>query len=160
MRDKSPLDEHERRVEILRTLANLTGYSVPLRHLPGGFIPDVIQCSLNSAGLFVGDAKNTETPFNRRTQVRLLHYLHTLAVLLRRPDSHGVFAVCFGNRAIDWEQVISMLMLEAGVQRFTIKKDSFGSHRLVWCLCWYRREMLPATSVCSRGSYTVSCELG
>src|SRR5690348_931280 len=106
MRNTSRLGEHQRRVDFLKTLAQLVGYSVSLPCLPGGSIPDVLQYSPGNHGLFVGDAKNTETPFNQLTQVRLLRYLLSLSAYLRTSNSHCVFAVCFGNYAqrAKWEE--------------------------------------------------------
>src|ERR1700733_14812853 len=65
---KTPrLLEHGRRVEFLKTLAQPAGYSVRLRCLPGSFMPDVLLFAPQSCGLFIGDAKNTETPFSAPT---------------------------------------------------------------------------------------------
>src|SRR5689334_2277066 len=105
LQSRPQLSEHEGRVEFLKALAELAGYSVSLPCLPGGLIPDVLKFSPISRGLFIGDAKNTESPFDQRTQVRLSHYLFSLAIYLRRTNSHGVFAICFGKRTQEdaWE---------------------------------------------------------
>src|SRR5690349_7368217 len=123
----SRMSEHQSRVEFLRALVTLAGYSVRLPCLLGGLIPDVLQFSPSSGGLFVGDAKHTESPRDQQMQVRLLRYLSFLKLHVRRPGTHGVFAICFGDHAegYEWTRTIAMLMSEVGIPNVLIRSSSF-----------------------------------
>lgn len=162
MQNTTRISEHDRRAEFLRTLAELAGYHVKLRCLPDGLLPDVLQFSPTTDGLFVGDAKNKEGPFDRQTQVRLLRYLRSIKIYLRKPNAHALFAICFGNPRQDasWERVIAMLTSEAGIYNSTIRIDAFDRNHLVWHLTWHSSGTLATTCAQSSGSCIASSEVG
>ncbi len=76
----APTAEHETRVDELRTLASLSGFTVDMQ-LPWRLRPDVVRlCPVNLA-LFVGDAKHTENHNRPETRRRLRWYFTALAGL-------------------------------------------------------------------------------
>ena len=109
---------HSYRVHFLDTLAALMGCQVILE---GGFpnrrYPDVLRIDFSHSILFIGDAKNSESPSNRATQARLLEYLRWLSVYVARENTTGIFAICFGREADTdgWMQAVTLLGLEAGL---------------------------------------------
>ena len=86
--------------------------------LPDGRRPDVLRTDPRLTVLFVGDAKNTESPGNVQTQARLLGYLRWLAAFVDRGAGIGVFALCFGEEqhTSRWIMTVSMLALETGLE--------------------------------------------
>jgi hypothetical protein len=74
----SPTPEHESRVDELRTLATLAGFTVDVR-LPWRLRPDVARLSARTLRLLVGDAKHTEDPDCDATLHRLRWYTTALA---------------------------------------------------------------------------------
>src|SRR5206468_314859 len=92
------LSTHDRRVEFLGTLATLMGCTETFGGVfPDGRRPDVLRADSKLTVLFVGDAKNTESPGNLETQARLLRYLRWLAAFVDRGAGIGIFALCFGR---------------------------------------------------------------
>jgi len=70
---------HEYRVAALSTMATLAGYTASFGCLPDGTRPDVLQLHPRGGGVFIGDAKATETPGNVETFDRLERYADFLA---------------------------------------------------------------------------------
>ena len=109
---------HDEKVEFLDAFAVLAGYKEHYgQSLPDGKRPDVLRVDTQNRLLFIGDAKNTEGPHCRETQVRLLRYLRWLAAYVKREASTGVFALCFGNvlAAQGWVDTVSLLSREVGL---------------------------------------------
>jgi len=78
--------------------------------IPDQCRPDVIRVSRRRMLLFIGDAKNSETPGNRETQRRLFAYFRWIAAFLHRKGS-AVFVVGFVHRADTAGWVNTTLML-------------------------------------------------
>lgn len=129
---------HRERTELLRSLGVLFGC---VQEVPGGFAdgtrPDVLRSDAPKAVLFVGEAKDTESPGNTETQLRLLAYLRWINAYIRRGGQRAIVAVCFGTAAHTkrWRDTLAFLSVEAdlvplqsGSERFDIKA------RIVWCL--------------------------
>jgi hypothetical protein len=74
----APTTEHEARVDELRTLATLAGFTVDVR-LPWRLRPDVARLSPVALRLLVGDAKHTEDPACTETLHRLRWYATAIA---------------------------------------------------------------------------------
>jgi hypothetical protein len=103
---------HNQRVEFLDALAALMGCKVKLGGvLPDGRRPDVLRMDVRRGVLFIGDAKDTESPGCRATQVRLLRYLDWLRAHVARTERRGVFALCFGKEADADRWVETVLLL-------------------------------------------------
>ena len=128
--------DHEKRVAILGALANLTGCKQRVSRLPDGRIPDVLQINSESNALFVGDAKHTETPGNVETRLRLLGYLHWIALHSSRDrSSQAFFALAVGNpwHVSAWKEELYHLSCEAGIRRISIRELSLGQRiYIVW----------------------------
>jgi hypothetical protein len=72
----SRFDEHERLVDFLDNMAVMLGCTQTLdSHLPDATRPDVIRLNTQANVLFIGDAKNTESPNSKFTQERLFNYI-------------------------------------------------------------------------------------
>lgn len=132
------LAEHDLRVRFLDTLAVLVGYKESLGgQLPDGLRPDVLRYDSRKGRLFVGDAKNTESPGCLETQVRLLRYLRWLYAHSCSGERSGVFAICFGKSsdARGWVNTVSLLGREAGICFTEYEVERFTQGMLVaWFL--------------------------
>jgi hypothetical protein len=95
---------------------------------PDGRRPDVLRADSRLTVLFIGDAKNTESPGNSETQARLLGYLRWLAAFVERGAGIGVFALCFGEErhTSRWVKTASMLALEVGLEPAEQGVERFG----------------------------------
>lgn len=92
---------HDKRVRFLEVLADLIGcheHIVP--GFPDGTMPDVLRKNSRGGMLFVADAKNTETPGNIDTQVRLSNYIRWVAMHVNSGKGSAIFLICF-RRASD-----------------------------------------------------------
>lgn len=112
-----PTEAHERRATFLCSLAMLAGCTGSMGgQFPDGCRPDVIRYAAGRRLVFLGDAKDTETPGCRATRARLAAYLRWL----RAHDAAGgaaIFAVCFGRRgdAEGWFRTMVELAHREGV---------------------------------------------
>lgn len=71
----APSPTHEERKAILDAVATLAGFILPWRlELPDGSRPDVARTSRCTSGIFLGDAKATESPGTWATTTRLITY--------------------------------------------------------------------------------------
>ncbi len=73
MKVGAPSRTHESRVRDLETLAALAGYTEPAA-LAWRLRPDVVRACPRNGALFLGDAKDTETPGCMATRARLRWY--------------------------------------------------------------------------------------
>src|SRR5262245_50058296 len=101
-----PSEAHETRVEVLRALASLCGChrALPLAlHVD----PDVVRFDRAHRRVFVGDAKQTESPGNRETARRLAGYAVAARPLLAA-GWDALFVVCHGatHRADPWSSAL------------------------------------------------------
>jgi hypothetical protein len=96
-------------------------------------MPDVLRLDVSRGIVFLGDAKHTEYPECKDTQVRLSRYLSWLASFLNGKRGIGFFGICFGNaaHAHGWVEVIQRLCEEAGLSCIRQGLDYFGSGRIV-----------------------------
>ena len=109
---KNCLAEHNNMVFFLDTLALLVGCKESIGGiLPDGKRPDVLRIDSKREILFIGDAKNTEAPTSKETQVRLFRYLRWLAAHVTKENRVGIFAICFGKKADSAAWMQTMLML-------------------------------------------------
>jgi hypothetical protein len=126
--------EHECRRKFLHALAVLTGFEPqPYIGLPDGSIPDVLLVQRSTRGLFIGDAKETETPGTGDTQARLIRYMHWFGVHLEHPLSWGMFAICCGGDVEAWLRVLNFLACESGLHELQYGGDCFGGGFHVAC---------------------------
>lgn len=127
---------HADRVEFLASLAMLFGCAQDAGHeLPDGRRPDVTRLDSRSALLFIGEAKDTESPGNVETQVRLLSYLKWIKAYVDEPGRLGVLAVCFGTagHTLSWGDTLDFLSREVGLVATDSGSQRFDAHtRVVW----------------------------
>ena len=108
---------HDELVQVLDALAQLIGCTEGMGGwLPDGLCPDVIRLDRRQNVLFIGDAKDTETPGNKATQCRLQGYARWLATFVNRSGNTGLFALCVDNKAevSEWTHLVRTLGLEVG----------------------------------------------
>lgn len=86
-----PSHAHERRRTLLEAIADVAGYRLTMA-LPNGSFPDVLRFHVDRTGLFLGEAKHTERPYDVHSIDRLRGYLGWLAPL-SRPGLGSVLAV-------------------------------------------------------------------
>lgn len=132
------LPSHERRVRSLDALATLIGCRETLGPcLPDGLRPDVLRIDSRRGALFIGDAKDTESPGNRATQARLQTYLRWLAAHAASGRGSGIFAIGFGRGADapGWVETATLLGREARLRYVAQGVDRFDADLLV---AWFR----------------------
>ena len=123
------LKDHNSKALFLDALAILVGCRDSLGGvLPDGKRPDVLRIDLDREILFMGDAKNTESPGNKETLVRLSRYLRWLALHVTKKNRIGIFAICFAKRAdaIKWENAMLMLAREINLICAKFGRNTFG----------------------------------
>jgi hypothetical protein len=111
---------HERRRHLLDDMASLMAFppaTDPMLALPDGSIPDVLRIDIYRRRLFIGDAKDVETPGNTATRRRLSHYV-LWACAATRKGFDVVVAICHGRQweALDWARTLNTLARSAGVE--------------------------------------------
>lgn len=121
------LELHGVRTTFLDTLAVLSGCYEPIgSSFPDGCRPDVARVNLSKRFLFIGDAKNTESPGNIATRERLLCYLRWFEAHVRA-GGDGVFAICVGYDADirGWVEAIKTLVNETRCQCLNWRVNRF-----------------------------------
>jgi hypothetical protein len=137
-----PSVEHEYYVEILNDVAMMMGFFASLDALPDGTRPDVLRINIATGGVFLGDAKVTESPNCMATQVRYQHYVNWLsASRMAMPSS--VCGICFGKcgKAHAWKGLLADTLINGGltVARLELCRIAFPIG-LVWAQpCRVRR---------------------
>ena len=128
---------HELRREFLDSLAVLSGYAQELDGgLPDGRRPDVLRIDLKRQRLFIGDAKDSESPKDLNAGVRLLAYFRWLSTHVVARSGRGTVAICFGNarHARGWIATLKTLAQEAGIAEVVTGVEKFSSDFfVVWC---------------------------
>lgn len=134
-----PSEAHEDRRRALDALAILTGHTAALPWgFPDGLRPDVLRCDLSRSSLFVGDAKEVETPGCLETRVRLLRYIRWVASHVQTGRRTATLAICFGpaSQARGWQETLEVLSHEAGMEPILCQHDRLGSgFNVVWLVC-------------------------
>ena len=104
----APSELHELRVRYLETLATLVGHTSEIQ-LYRGNRPDVVRADPRRLGLFIGDAKASESPGCRETRRRLAEYISSADVWLRAGYTANL-AICHGaERNESWAALLNSL---------------------------------------------------
>jgi len=144
VRLNTQLARHDSLVAILDALAILSGVHehLPFDCLPDLSRPDVVRLDRHRNILFIADAKNTETPGNRATQIRLRGYLSWLIAFLRG-GGRGVFALCFETEALvsSWIETVFMLANELSMSAPDWHASSFPPNIVVVRFLWRTQAM-------------------
>lgn len=117
IRKINPGYRHEERRDILSDIAILSGYDTELRRgLPDGTIPDVLRIDSSCGSIFLGEAKDSETPGISSTKQRLLNYLSWFR-LLTNERKGSLFVICVGNNgsSMAWRSTLAGLALSSGI---------------------------------------------
>ncbi|HEU6444586.1 MAG TPA: hypothetical protein VFL61_05965 [Gaiellaceae bacterium] len=106
---------HEERRRTLDALAILGGCREPLLpFLPDGRCPDVLRFDSERRHLFVGDAKDTETPGCSETRARLVRYASWLRANTLVGGS-GTLALCHpAAGGVKWAELLESVAREQG----------------------------------------------
>lgn len=133
---KDPETCHAALTTVLQDLAMLFGCASALRNgLPDGRRPDVLAVSANRDILFVGDAKDTETPGSASTYARFDRYLEWARAYLRRSRGTVIVAICFReeSHAEDWQATLNDLCIDASLPITRLRYDYLAAGvNLVW----------------------------
>jgi len=131
----SRLNEHERLVDFLDTMAVMLGCAQTLNsQLPDTTRPDVIRLNTKSDILFIGDAKNTESPDSISTQERLSNYILWLSLFLSNNNKRKiVFAICHNKRenSHSWLKMSFSLFSRSGIYPSKYGVEEFDSSTYV-----------------------------
>jgi hypothetical protein len=131
------LREHERLVEFMDNMAILLNCTQTLNgQFPDETRPDVVRLNTKKGLLFVGDAKNTESPRSSFTQERLLNYLvWQSSFLLGGYNRKAIFAICTNhpNNASIWINVINTLLNIAEINPARSGINNFDNDT---CIIW------------------------
>lgn len=108
--------EHEHYVDILNDVAIMMGFSASLEILPDGTRPDVLRFNVATNGVFLGDAKATESPNCVATRLRYQHYVDWLAAS-RAAMSSSICGICFGecDNAPGWKGLLADTLITRGL---------------------------------------------
>jgi hypothetical protein len=110
--------DHASRTSVIETLAGLLGFhGQELHYLPDGARPDVLRFDVHGRGLFVGDAKHTESPGSVATALRFRRYMRWIRAHQRAPTAGvAIVVLCFGRRreATRWLDLIEALGADVG----------------------------------------------
>jgi hypothetical protein len=140
-----PVEDHASRTLVLDTLAVLLGYHVDEARFPDDSIPDVLRVNPIERGLFVGDAKHSESPRCVATALRFRRYLKWVrAHRAAAGAGDALVALCFPDLQDRdaWLRLLESLAEDAGVPGNARVNDlSVGSECHVLLLQY------PATSV-------------
>ncbi len=112
-----PSVEHEDRVNLLEDMAILMGFESPLRGVPSSLRPDVFRYNRQTGGLFIADAKATETPGSRATQHRFLAYTRWIAQNSATLD-FSICAICCTEAehcSSGWRKFLGLALATSGV---------------------------------------------
>lgn len=122
----APSIAHESRVDKLRTIAGLAGYTVSHPGLADGSRPDLAACDPNATRWMIGDAKHTEDPGCVATAVRLNRYLAWVKAA-EAQDIDAVFMLCC-PRALTprWLARLRILMDDANMSGWSIAASDIG----------------------------------
>jgi hypothetical protein len=107
---------HEELVEILDTLAVLTGHTAEIvTALPDGARPDVFRVGVASRSMFLGDAKHSEAPTDRAAQARLERYIQWVCLHVRQGGGATVVIGCASaTQAHGWVDLLAELVHDEG----------------------------------------------
>ena len=114
MLQNHPSVAHERRRALLDVLGRMAGYGWgPHGGFPDRRQPDVLRYDPRCRSIFVGEAKETESPGCAATRERLRGYLLWMRAITRLRGA-GTLAVCAGdsNAAIGWANTLRRLAEE------------------------------------------------
>lgn len=111
----APSTAHDERVELLRSIAALSGYRCDIP-IGDALMPDVARMSSTTRGLFVGDAKATETSGCIATSGRLQNYLRAVSAH-HHPDRPFLLVVAHGDlhNQTGWVATLSGALRRAGL---------------------------------------------
>jgi hypothetical protein len=134
---KVGFEEHQRLVSFLDTLAIMLGCFQTLNsQLPDATRPDVVRANTGSGVLFLGDAKNTETPNCSFTKQRLMHYVIWLSFFMSANSSRkAVFAICHNKyeNSYSWLDTLVELFSNSSLRTFKSGVEEFDA---VTCITW------------------------
>lgn len=125
----APTSKHEARRDLLEAIAILAGYTLQVpAGLLGGREPDVVRFHPRHRSLFIGEAKDTESPLTTSSRIRLLVYMRWFAAEVTRNGSDGLFMLCVGSgmQAQQWCIGLSSLACEVGLGRVEVIVEYFG----------------------------------
>ena len=132
------LTEHNKKARLLNDLAILLGCDGGLHSgFPDGRRPDVVRIDVVRQILFIGDAKQTETPRCKMTTIRLRSYLRWLRAHVRDAERLGIVALCFEKRSHrkGWSQTVMDTAAFVGLRTYRHGFCSFGKRlNIVWAV--------------------------
>jgi len=156
-----PSEAHEERASLLEALALLCGCPAGFRGFPDGTEPDVLQGG--GSRLFVGDAKETETPGGRETRVRLDGYFGWVRAHLSAHGGQVLFALCFGveRQGLAWRRLLLYLAFRRHLRVVAAGLDPFSPDYVAWVLLARRprRSRCPVGQRRTRGHPSQSARL-
>lgn len=127
--NQTAFEIHEDRANFLDNLAVLAGCTEKIGHeLPDGLRPDVMRIDRSRNTVFIGEAKNTESPGCNATKSRLRHYIRWLAVQTKRRRGMALFGICHARLTdgLGWINTILHLARQEGLILVSQKTDVFG----------------------------------
>jgi hypothetical protein len=128
--------DHDKKVRFLNELAILLGCTRNLSgRFPDGRRPDILRADIQRYILFIGDAKQTETPGCSMTKMRLANYCRWLAANVDGGKRLGILVVCFARLSDrhGWNKTISNLLMCAGISKCDSGFSSFDENlNVVW----------------------------
>lgn len=125
----APSELHEMRVELLASMASLAGYSIDVQ-IYNRHRPDVARLNPSHCSIFIADAKATESPSNRETRARLLGYISSTEIWLRRGFAVYIAIGHGPDRTHRWQSVLRSLCEVFGTS--PIKLATYSLDDTMW----------------------------
>lgn len=120
---------HEELRDLISNVAILMGFEERVPCLPDRSVPDTLRRSADG-GIFIGDAKWTESALCRESYLRLANYADWLSIAANRAPGKNAFALAFGipGETASWKSCMEFL-LESRFSRYsTVEAIFLGPH--------------------------------
>ena len=141
---------HEGRVRMLDALATLAGFLTEVPGLPDGRTPDVVRMCTRRRGLFLGEAKASESPGDQAVLARLARYVAWWQGAGRRGPA--LLVVCCGRpEGGRWASALTALAAEAGNPARANTEPLGEDDALAWLASSPEGQMSARTQLQQRG---------
>lgn len=141
---------HEGRVRTLAALATLAGFPTQIPGLPDGRMPDVVRTCARHHGLFLGEAKASESAGDQEALARMARYV----AWWQRAGCRGsaLLVVCCGRQEGQrWAAALTGLAAEAGSLSQAYTEPLGEDEALAWLAASPEGQMSARTQLEQRG---------
>ena len=107
--------QHDARQSILETVATLSGFTIRIV-LPHGNVPDVARICMSNGALFIGDAKQSESPRDQQAMGRFENYMRWVWQRRHSAQPH-LFCICHPlHHRTNWLPALESIAQAVGLE--------------------------------------------